>query len=278
LRKQRFRTHSRAAWALEAAWTGRQAEVANLIGLHLAKAGEPARAAYYLELAGDRAVSAFANDEAVGSYRWALQLLGEDAELVVKAVELQVKLGSLFWRLGRYGEGRAALREAAELAPGTEPLLAAQCRRWLGQLEIEDCRDAEALACLDSAEAILQGSPDKGSDNWVEAWLDLQLSRSNLHYWRDEHRSQAALLSRIQPLVDSRAGPWQRADFYMHLAGQRWRAARFAVCAWPAGASSKPWRRLVTWYAHFPWPCPANSKLLSDLLSRLGAQDAIPLH
>jgi tetratricopeptide (TPR) repeat protein len=229
LRRQRCRIHARAAWALETAWAGRSEEVASLLGLHLAKAGEPERAARFLELAGDRAASAFANDEAVGSYRWALRLLGDEGELAVKAVELRVKLGSLYWRLGCYDEGRAALREAAELVPDTETLLAARCHRGLGQLEIEDCRDAEAVASLDAAEATLQSVSDKGSDAWVEAWLDVQLSRSNLHYWRNECDLQAALLSRVQPLVDNRAGPWQRADFYVHVAGQRWRAARFAV-------------------------------------------------
>jgi DNA-binding SARP family transcriptional activator len=229
LRRQRSLVHARAAWALEAARAGRSEEVASLLGLHFAMAGEPERAARYLEIAGDRAAATFANDEAVGSYRWALQLLGQEDELAVRAVGLRVKLGSLYWRLGSYREGRAALREAVEIVPEAAPLLAARCHRWLGQLEIEDCRDAEALACLDAAEAILQGLPEKGSDDWAEAWLEVQLSRSNLHYWRNECDLQAALLSRIQPLVDGRAGTWQRADFYVHLAGQRWRAARFAV-------------------------------------------------
>ena len=140
-----------------------------------------------------------------------------------------LKLGALFWRLGRYEEGRAALREAAELAPATAPLLAARCHRWLGQLEIEDCRDEEAWAALGRAEAILQGRPDQGSDDWVESWLGVELTRSNLHYWRAEVERQAAVLSRIQPLVESRARPWQKAEFEVHMAGQRWRAGRFVV-------------------------------------------------
>lgn len=198
LRRQRSLVHARAAWALEAARAGRSEEVASLLGLHFAMAGEPERAARYLEIAGDRAAATFANDEAVASYRWALQLLGQEEELAVRAVGLRVKLGSLYWRLGSYGEGRAALREAVEIVPEAAPLLAARCHRWLGQLEIEDCCDAEALACLDAAEAILQGLPENGSDDWVEAWLEVQLSRSNLHYWRNETDLQAALLSRIQ--------------------------------------------------------------------------------
>jgi tetratricopeptide (TPR) repeat protein len=229
LKKQRARLHARAAWGLERASEGRQEEAAGRLGHHFAMADEPERAAHYLGLAGDGAASGFANDEAVSCYRWALELLGGKEELALTAVELWLKLGALFWRLGRYAEGRAALQEAAELVPTTAPLLAARCHRWLGQLEIEDSHDAQALAALNTAEDILERSTEKRSDSWVEAWLEVQLSRSNLHYWRNECDLQAAALSRARLLAESRAGAWQKADFYMHLAGQRWRARRFAV-------------------------------------------------
>ena len=173
--------------------------------------------------------SAFANDEAVASYRLALELLGAEGELSTQAVELWLKLGALFWRLGRYGEGRGALQEAAELVPGGAPLLAARSYRWLGQLEIEDCRDEEALVALDAAEKVLESCSDKDADDWVEAWLDVQLSRSNLHYWRAETGLQAAVLARVRPLVEAHAGPRQKADFGIHIAGQRWRSNRFIV-------------------------------------------------
>jgi class 3 adenylate cyclase/tetratricopeptide (TPR) repeat protein len=229
LRQPRRDLHARAAWGLEATSHGRLEEVAALLGHHYAMAGEVEPAVHYLEVAGDRAASAFANDEAVASYRLALELLGAEGELSTQAVELWLKLGALFWRLGRYGEGRGALQEAAKLVPGGAPLLAARSYRWLGQLEIEDCRDEEALVALDAAEKVLESCSDKDADDWVEAWLDVQLSRSNLHYWRAETGLQAAVLARVRPLVEARAGPRQKADFGIHIAGQRWRSNRFIV-------------------------------------------------
>ena len=59
--------------------------------------------------------------------------------------------------------------------------------------------------------------------------MDVQLSRSNLHYWRAETELQAAALARARPLVETRAGPRQKADFCVHMAGQRWRSNRFIV-------------------------------------------------
>ncbi len=71
-----------------------------------------------------------------------------------------------------------------------------------------------------------------------------QLSRSNLHYWRGEAQLQAAVLERARSLVETRAGPWQKADFYVHLTGPRCRSNRFAVDK-PGLANVKAARALV---------------------------------
>ena len=72
LRPERRQLHGLAALALrglvvERAWA-RRGRPASL-GRHYAAAGEPARAVHYFEVAGDHAVEAFANDEAVTSFR-----------------------------------------------------------------------------------------------------------------------------------------------------------------------------------------------------------------
>ena len=77
LRAERRRLHGRAAWALEAASQGRTEEVAAVLGRHFAAAGESARALRYFEMAGDHATEAFANDEAVSSFRSALAIAAE---------------------------------------------------------------------------------------------------------------------------------------------------------------------------------------------------------
>ena len=228
LRQQRQHLHARAASGLEAASEAPE-KIAGLLGRHYALAGDVERATHYLELAGDAAAATYANDEAIASYRRAIELFADEPPQATQAVQLWLKLGALFWRLGRYDEGRAALREAAKRTPDGTPLLEAQCYRWLGQLEIEDCRDDDAFAALDKAEAVLQACSDKDSQEWVENWLALQASRSNLHYWRAESDLQAVVLERARPLVDARAGPWKKADFLAHVTGHRFRADRFLV-------------------------------------------------
>ena len=85
---------------------------------------------------------------------------------------------------------------------------------------------------------------NEDNDNWVENWLAAESSRINLHYWRGEAQLQAAVLERARSLVETRAGPWQKADFYVHLTGPRCRSNRFAVDK-PGLANVKAARALV---------------------------------
>ena len=77
LRSQRWQLHARAAWDLEARTTDRLEEVAALLGRHFAAAGEGERAVHYLEMAGDHAARAYANEEAISSYRDALAVIND---------------------------------------------------------------------------------------------------------------------------------------------------------------------------------------------------------
>ena len=175
LRAERWRLHTRAAWGLEEASAGRLEEAAGVLGLHYALAGETERAAHYLELAGDRAVSAFANDEASASYRWVLDLLGTEPAKQGQAAAVWLKLGRLSWRLGRLDESRAAFEEAARLAAADAVVIGAKALCLLGAVETAGHRHEAALAALEAAEGKLQSCSDKDADDWAETWIDVQL-------------------------------------------------------------------------------------------------------
>ena len=119
LRGTRRDLHARAAWGLEQAAAGRTDEVAGLLGHHYAIAGEPERAVHYLEIAGDRAASTFANDEARAHYRRLLELLGSSPQEMAHAAEVWMKLGFLAWRVAQFTESRDAFSRAAQVAPST---------------------------------------------------------------------------------------------------------------------------------------------------------------
>jgi len=229
LRVERRRLHARAAWGLEEASAGRLEEAASVLGHHYALAGETERAAHYLELAGDRAVSAFANDEARASYQWVLDLLGTEPANQAQAAAVWLKLGRLCWRLGRLDESRAAFEEAARLASADAAVIGARALCLLGAVETAGHRHEAALVALGAAEEKLQSCADKDADEWAEAWIDVQLQRSTLHYWRNEAEAQAAVLELVRPVVESRGNPRQKVDFYNALSTQGIRASRYVV-------------------------------------------------
>lgn len=83
LRHQRRHLHALAAAGLEATSTA-PTDIAGLLGRHYTIAGHAERAAHYLELAGDGAAAAHANDEVITSYRSAVDVLGDEQELVME--------------------------------------------------------------------------------------------------------------------------------------------------------------------------------------------------
>lgn len=230
LRRQRQDLHCRAAWALEQASAGRLEEVAGLLGHHYALGGENLRAVHYLEMSGDRAASAFANDEATVSYRRALELLGDDPVHQATAAGLWAKLGRIAWRLGQFEASREACRQSSRLAGACgELVLAAECLCLLGAVETAGHRHDEAEEAFRAAEEQLRACSGKEPDDWAQTWVDVQLERSNLLYWRNEPEAQEAVLEAVRPMVGQWGTPRQRVKFYSAVSAQRSRANRYMV-------------------------------------------------
>ena len=77
---------------------------------------------------------------------------------------------------------------------------------------------------------MLGSEREEHDEEWVDAWLELQVDgRANLYYWNKDVKLNAAVLARAQPVVEARGSPDRKAGFYIQLASQRARAARFRV-------------------------------------------------
>ena len=199
LRAERRLLHGRAAWALEAAADGRTDEVAAVLGRHFAAAGEPARALRYFELAGDHATASFANDEAISSFRAALEIAGETEA----AVELQAKLANVLWRTGRRGQAREAFQAALRATAADDTLRRAHFLTRLGRLEVADNHYEAAWAAYDAAEELLGGNPEEMDAATVEEWLELMVDGRACQY-TTEHQPERALatLAAVRPVLD----------------------------------------------------------------------------
>jgi DNA-binding SARP family transcriptional activator len=229
VKAQRQRLHARAASGLEGAAVGPPADTAAVLGRHFALAGVAKKAALYLELAGDNAVYAFANEEAVSSYGYALkQLTVEGGQQMERAAGVWFKLGQLFLRLRRYEEGRHALQTAGRHFPPSAAVRAADAYRLLSWIEVADRRRAAASEALGTADGLLEGACEKETDEWARTWVDVQLMRG-FNYFYNDPELLGSVIARARPLVEARAGPKQRADFYTQVGYQRAAAQRFVV-------------------------------------------------
>ena len=225
LRAERRDLHGRAARAIEAVAAGRLPEVAAIIGRHYATAENADRAVYYLELAGDHATDAFANEEAIASFREALAVTERAGdEMAAAAVQLHAKLANVLWRIARREEARAAFHAALRLAGAgprpLDPVRRAHLYTRLGRLEVIEPRYDEATEAFDAAEALLGGaarnlggSPadDAIADQWLELMVD---GRADLHTMRSEPDSARAVLEQARPVLETHGTPARKSAFY----------------------------------------------------------------
>jgi class 3 adenylate cyclase len=202
VKAERQETHARAAWRLEEVASDRLEEVAALLGHHFAAAGEPERAAHYLELAGDHAAKAFANVEAVASYREALSIADQLPALAAAAVELRHKLAQVLYVTGRHADAVEVLGEALGRVGADDTFGAARLQALLGRVQVHDHNYDAALTAFDAADELLGDRPEDREQEVVDLWLEVQIDgRAYLLYWSNQPEKGAAVLERARPVV-----------------------------------------------------------------------------
>ena len=192
---------------------------------HFAAAGEAALALRYYEQAGDHATASFANDEAISSFRAALEIAGEGEG----AADLQAKLANVLWRTGRRSQAREAFQAGLRAVPAGDTLRRAHLLTRLGRLEVSDNRFEVAWAAYDAAEDLLGGNPEEMDAATVEEWLELMVDGRACQYVT-EHQVEEALttLAAVGPVI-GRGSAARKHSYYFHLAMARVTQNRFRV-------------------------------------------------
>jgi hypothetical protein len=224
LRADRRRLHARAAWGLEASSAGRLEEVAGLLGHHFVLAGEVGRAVHYLEMAGDHAAWAFANDEAVASYCYGLDLLGrertEEAGLdhntaVTAATEIRLKLTYVLSLMGRHSDAGETLEEGLRVLGFEDALQAARLHNHVGWLQLSRDDYAAAASAFEAALTRVGSRSQEMGPDVLDASLESQVGLAQVHYWRDEPDKIAAIFAVVAPAFKARGEPRDRqADYF----------------------------------------------------------------
>ena len=226
LRAERRDLHARAAAAIAA--SGRSLEeIAAVLGRHYAAADDAGQALRYLELAGDHATDAFANDEAIASFNAALAVLkGQDAD----AARLHDKLANVLWRIARRDEAKEALKQALRLAGSLDPLKQAHLYTRLGRLELTGLHYEAAAEAFDAAATLLGDDTDSMDDATADQWLEMMLDgRADMHVMRFEPDRTLAILEQARPVLEARGTPARAYVFYRLFTQQRVFRNRFRV-------------------------------------------------
>ena len=214
------RLHARGRGGARGRRRDRLPEVAAVLGRHYATAEDAERAVHYLELAGDHATDAFANDEAIASFSAALAVTRKDATMAAAAVRLHAKLANVLWRTGRRDEARAAFHAALELGGSGRRAPAGAPVHPAGPAGADRRPYEEAAAAFDAAEALLGDDPSDWDDATVDQWLELMVdgradptrcASSPICRWR---------LERARPLLEARARRPDGTSFYRQVTMQ----------------------------------------------------------
>ncbi len=231
LRPERRRLHGRVAWALESLSEGRLPEVAGVLGQHFAAAAEHERARHYFEVAGDYAAAAYANEEAMASFRSAAELCEPLASGCpnADARRLWAKLADVYSVTGRRNEAKPAFHRALSLAEPSDVLGRARLHTELASLESSDARFEDALAHLVEAKKLFPADLVDADQATFDQWFHTMERWSEYHRWRSEPDGVLAVLDEMRPAVELRGTVHQRAVLLRETAQARAALAGYRV-------------------------------------------------
>jgi class 3 adenylate cyclase/tetratricopeptide (TPR) repeat protein len=160
LERHRRSRHEAVGWALEALYSGRTEEVAELLAFHFGRSDQTEKAVDYAILAAEKAQRRWANSEALTYFNDARDRLDRMPDSVpnrLRRIDAVLKQTEVKFALGRHAEHIEALETIRGIVDQTdEPRRRATWYYWTGFLNsitggrpdvaIEHCREAAAIA------------------------------------------------------------------------------------------------------------------------------------
>jgi tetratricopeptide (TPR) repeat protein len=232
LKKERRVFHRQVAEALERLYPDRVEQQAGLLAHHWERAEEPEKAQHYLYQAGEQARQQYANQEAITYFRRALALLEDappDAARQKAATKLYESLGDVLRLTGQYDEARTAYQNALASLPAQDRIGQGRLHRKTGETWRFPRRFEKAMQAYDKAETALGQEPAVAAPEWWQEWVEIQLERTNVHYFQGEVGELTELVEKIRPVVEQHSTPLQRVDFFLTLILANNRRDRFIV-------------------------------------------------
>jgi tetratricopeptide (TPR) repeat protein len=143
------------------------------------------------------------------------------------------RLGEQLLLVGRYDEAAERFRACIDVCELTGAGREARSRVWrrLAEAHERANRYDEALNALDSAQSVLGPEPRDDGDTWWRSWIEAELARAGIHYWRNDSARMAACQQRLEPVVEQWGDRLQRGRFQFEIVRQSLRRNRYRADA-----------------------------------------------
>jgi class 3 adenylate cyclase/tetratricopeptide (TPR) repeat protein len=217
LKKKRRVLHRQVAVALERLFPDRFEDQVGLLAHHWERAAEPGKAIETLMQAGELARRQYANEEAVDYFQRALALLRDAPPAVagqrVAATAFE-SLGDVLELASRHDEARTAWENALACVSAEDRIGRGRLWRKTGESWSSQHQPESTGQALDQAETALGPEPAGAAPEWWQEWVAIQLTWTDVHYYRRDLGRMSELAERIQPVVQKHGKPHQRASFF----------------------------------------------------------------
>jgi tetratricopeptide (TPR) repeat protein len=225
LLQRRKELHEEIGQAIEKIHVDKLEDFYQTLAHHYEKADQHERALHYLTEAANRARALYANEDAIGLYRKALEQVGRlregreagSDEWLQREIDLHEGLGDVLELTGRHEEARRIYQEALDRIPEKDAIGQSRLHRKLGRTWEVQSRHEIVAACYETADRLLGKEPGEEDRDWWREWLDVQLARLHLCYWRKRIPEMNDLAEKSQQAVDRYGTPAQRASYFTNL-------------------------------------------------------------
>jgi len=223
LKARRREIHRQVGEVIESDFADRLDEVSPTLAYHFEKANARDKAFHYLQIAGDRAKTLFANAEAEAFYRSAIAQgtaileQGSGAATAGSVVQVFESLGDVLSLAGKSEEARQSFNSALELLPNDHHVTRARVRRKLGLSYTLQRRYDAMTQAFDAADLELGDTASTSSDEWWSEKIQIFLERMHLLYWQGLSEEMRTLANTYRETIEAKGTPLQRGRFFQML-------------------------------------------------------------
>jgi tetratricopeptide (TPR) repeat protein len=236
LKADRKILHRSVAETLEALFPDRPDDLAATLGYHFGKGEVRDKAITYLTKAAANAQARYANQEAIGLYYSAIELVKQELENSYqqeiwkkKAVSLQESLGDVLHLVGQHNEARAFFKAAEEHSDAQEIIRRARLQRKIGNTWIPLHNLNEALQAFQAAGQTLGQEQDETAVTWWQEYIQLNMDLMLLYYWQNSVEEIKQVANIVRPIIERYGSPVQKGGFYQGLVLANLRAERYRI-------------------------------------------------